>query len=104
MTYPSNSEYVKNLFDDLMKSDAELQNNYIYYMYYRILMCNPLKAAEFHIKNFDFLDIRVLKTMICELSKKLYKESGQYLFDRQELYLFMYKCLIVSYSSNFLSK
>lgn len=48
-----------------MKSDGELQNNYIYYMYYRILMCNPIKAAEFHIKNFDFLDIKVLKTLIC---------------------------------------
>lgn len=67
-------------------------------------MCDPIKAAEFHLKNFDFLDIKVLKIIICELSKIIYKESGQYLFDRQELYLFMYKCLIVSYSSNFLSK
>ena len=97
------SEFIKTLYDDMRKVDIEIQNNDIYYMYYRLLMCNPLLASEFHSKNFEFIDMKVQKTLICELSKKVF-EQEQYLLDRTELFLYMYRCLLVLYSSNYLSK
>jgi hypothetical protein len=39
-------------FDNIRKGDIELQKKEIYYLYYRLLLCEPFRAHELHSKYF----------------------------------------------------
>lgn len=61
---PANVTLIKEFFRDLRRSDIEIQRNEIYYLYYRMLLCEPERAHELHEKYFEWIDARRIEYLV----------------------------------------
>lgn len=86
---------IRDFFEEIRRSDIELQKKQVYYLYYRMLICNPIRAFELHSKYYEWIDIKRIEWIFLEMS------SNQ-MFNAIEAILFFYKSLILLYSSNYL--
>lgn len=75
----------------------DLQRNEVYYLYYRLLLCEPERAHELHQKYYDGIDVNVLEILVRELSR-----NKSNMFNSLEVLLFAYKSLMALYSLNYL--
>lgn len=88
---------IKEFFEQLRMSDVELLKNEVYYLYYRILLCEPFRAHELHSKYFEWIDLKRIEFLISEMEKNP-------MFNSLEVILFMYRSLLSQFSSNYLGE
>lgn len=96
---PANLKLIKDFYRELRRSDIELQRNETYYLYYRMLLCEPERAHELHEKYFDWIDVRRIEYLVREMSR-----NKSNMFNPLEVLLFAFKSLLALFSLNYLSK
>lgn len=94
---PANIKSLKDYYKELRRVDMDLQRNEVYYLYYRLLLCEPERAHELHQKYYDGIDVNVLEILVRELSR-----NKSNMFNSLEVLLFAYKSLMALYSLNYL--
>lgn len=61
---------IRDFYEEIRKGDVELQRKDIYYLYYRLLLCEPIRAHELHSKYFDEIDITRIEAIYSDIAKR----------------------------------